>query len=86
MDSQEIRDRIMAAINGIIKDDTEGATSNLHDVLAAKMRARINPEAAAAAPDAPSDDVAVDDDVADDDVTDDLTDDEVKEDVDLTEE
>jgi hypothetical protein len=47
MDPQEIRDKIMAAINGIIKDDPAEAgepTANLHDVLAAKMRARMNPD------------------------------------------
>lgn len=49
MDSQEIRDKILAAINGLIKDDNESATANLHDVLAAKMRTRITPEAPEAA-------------------------------------
>lgn len=44
MDRQELRDKIMAAINGIIKDEPEVADANLHDVLAAKMRARINGE------------------------------------------
>jgi len=42
MNPQEIRDKLMAAINGIIKDEPDTAEANLHDILAAKMRARIN--------------------------------------------
>ena len=45
MNAQEIRDKIMAAINNLIKDEpdsSEAAEANLHDVLAAKMRARMN--------------------------------------------
>jgi len=41
MDQQEIKDRILAAINGLIKDETEEADKALHDVLAAKMKDRL---------------------------------------------
>lgn len=46
MDPQEMRDKIMAAINGLIKGEPESekeSETNIHDVLAAKMRDRINP-------------------------------------------
>lgn len=43
MDAQEIRDKIMSVINGMIKNETETSDANLHDVLAAKMRDRMNP-------------------------------------------
>ena len=55
MDKQEMRDKLMAAINSIIKDGPENpeamkdAETNLHDVLAAKMRDRIHGSEAHAA-------------------------------------
>lgn len=56
MDAQEMKDRLQGVINALIKDNPEDATKDLHDVLAAKMRARISPEDA----------VATDTDVTDD--------------------
>lgn len=44
MDAQEVKDRLKSVINHIIKDSPEEASKELHDVLAAKMRARIAPE------------------------------------------
>lgn len=44
MDPQEIRDKILASINNVIRNEDDEAIVNLHDVLAAKMRARINPQ------------------------------------------
>ena len=44
MDAQEVKDRLQAVINSLIKDQPEEASKELHDVLAAKMRARISPE------------------------------------------
>lgn len=44
MDAQEVKDRLQAVINSLIKDQPEDATKDLHDVLAAKMRDRISPE------------------------------------------
>lgn len=46
MDAQEMRDRLQGVINALIKDNPEAATADLHDVLAAKMKARISPEEA----------------------------------------
>ena len=46
MDAQEMKDRLQGVINALIKDNPEDATKDLHDVLAAKMRARISPEEA----------------------------------------
>lgn len=48
MDAQEMKDRLQGVINALIKDNPEDATKDLHDVLAAKMRARISPEDAVA--------------------------------------
>ena len=64
MDAQEVKDRLKTVINSLIKDDTEGASKDLHDVLAAKMRARISPE---------EEQVVTDDDDAGDDAGDDAT-------------
>jgi hypothetical protein len=47
MDAAEVKDRLKSVINNLIKDQPEEASKDLHDVLAAKMRDRINPEAAA---------------------------------------
>lgn len=44
MDAQEVKDRLKSVINHVIKDNPEEASKELHDVLAAKMRARIAPE------------------------------------------
>ena len=44
MDTQEMKDRLQAVINALIKDTPEEASKELHDVLAAKMRDRISPE------------------------------------------
>jgi DNA polymerase III delta prime subunit len=49
MDAAEVKDRLKSVINNLIKDQPEEASKDLHDVLAAKMRDRINPEAAAEA-------------------------------------
>jgi hypothetical protein len=64
MNPQEIRDKIMAAINGIIKDEPDTPEANLHDVLSAKMQARMTgtPEAPGEASDpesSPTEEVTV---------------------------
>ena len=46
MDAAEVKDRLKSMINNLIKDQPEEASKDLHDVLAAKMRDRINPEEA----------------------------------------
>ena len=48
MTPEEVKDKLKSVINSLIKDQPEDASKDLHDVLAAKMRDRINPEAAAA--------------------------------------
>lgn len=60
MDQAEINDRLKNVISSIIKDDPEAAKRELHDVLAAKMRARIEPEGTPAddASSTPADDAA----------------------------
>jgi hypothetical protein len=50
MDAQEMKDRLQGVINALIKDQPDQATQDLHDVLAAKMRARISPEEAVVEP------------------------------------
>lgn len=64
MDPQEIKDKLLGIVNNLIRDTDESradAQTEFHDVLAAKMRDRINPEAPASTPEP---DVTVD---ADDD-------------------
>lgn len=70
MDAEEVKDRLKGIINSIIKDQPEEASKELHDVLAAKMRARISPEEEVVSS---GDDDTTDDDnsTADDDTTDD---------------
>jgi hypothetical protein len=41
MSPEEIQDKLKNVINSLIKDNPEAAKSDLHDVLAAKMRERI---------------------------------------------
>jgi hypothetical protein len=62
MDAQEVKDRLKSVINNLIKDDPTAASQDLHDVLAAKMRARISPETAeeVVATDSVADDVDAD--------------------------
>lgn len=48
MTPEEVKDKLKSVINSLIKDQPDEASSSLHDVLAAKMRDRINPEAASA--------------------------------------
>ena len=49
MTPEEVKDKLKSVINSLIKDQPDDASKDLHDVLAAKMRDRINPEAAAEA-------------------------------------
>lgn len=67
MDPQEVTDRLKNVITNIIKDDPEAARAELHDVLAAKMRDRVNPpsETEASTEDSSEDD----DEVLDDDTS-----------------
>lgn len=65
MDAQEMKDRLQGVINALIKDQPDQANQDLHDVLAAKMRARISPEEAEHATD-PTDDSDIDNDPVDD--------------------
>lgn len=46
MDPQEVKDRLKNVFVNLVKDDKEAAQAELHDVLAAKMRNRVNPETA----------------------------------------
>ena len=66
MTPEEVKDKLKSVINSLIKDQPDEASKDLHDVLAAKMRDRINPEAAAEATSAADDsgegEVEVDDD------------------------
>ena len=70
MDAEEVKDRLKGVINSIIKDQPEEASKELHDVLAAKMRARISPEEEVVSSsdddDTIDDDTTVDDDTVDD--------------------
>jgi len=43
MDKEEIRAKLLDVVSSLIKDDADAAQSNVHDVLAAKMRDRVNP-------------------------------------------
>jgi len=43
MTPEEVRAKLRDTINALIKDEPEQATKSLHDVLAAKMRDRVNP-------------------------------------------
>jgi hypothetical protein len=69
MDAQEVRDRLKNVFVSMVKDDQDAAKAELHDVLAAKMRDRINPPAAEAVDghddniDVETDEVPIDDDV-----------------------
>ena len=57
MDNNEMKDKLRELINNLIKGedaDIEAASAAHHDVLAAKMRNRINPP--------PEDDEIIDDD------------------------
>ena len=47
MTPEQVKDKLKSVINSLIKDQPEEASKDLHDVLATKMRDRINPEAAA---------------------------------------
>jgi hypothetical protein len=72
MDREEIKATIKDVISNLVKDNIEGAQQGIHDVLAAKMRERINPSPVN------NDDPAgdhTDDDPVDDDSTDDPVDD-----------
>ena len=43
MDKDEVKAALRDVISSFIKDDPETANQNLHDVLSAKMRERVNP-------------------------------------------
>jgi hypothetical protein len=43
MDQDEIKAQLRDVISSFIKDDPETANQNLHAVLSAKMRERVNP-------------------------------------------
>ena len=43
MTPEEIKDKLKDTIVSFIKQDTETAKETLHDVLASKMRDRVNP-------------------------------------------
>ena len=45
MDKEEVKSALKDVITNLIKDDPETARQGLHDVLAAKMRDRVNPPA-----------------------------------------
>lgn len=44
MDAAEVQDKLKNVINSLIKGDTETSAAELHDVLVAKVRSRINPD------------------------------------------
>jgi len=46
--SQEVRDQLKQAVTALAKDDQEAAIKIFHDVLQAKMQARVNPQGTAA--------------------------------------
>ena len=57
MNPEEVKARIKDAVNAIIKDQPDDATTALHDVLSAKMRARVGNDAETTAEiDPPADD------------------------------
>ena len=44
MDKEEMKAALRDVIVGLVKDDTEESATKLHDVLAAKFKARLYPE------------------------------------------
>lgn len=48
MDKEETKAALKDVISNLIKDDPEAARQGLHDVLANKMRDRVNPQVEAA--------------------------------------
>ena len=45
MDKEEIKVALRNAVSSLIKDEPDAFKTNLHDVLAAKLRDRVNPPA-----------------------------------------
>lgn len=55
MSPEETKELLTSVINNLITDNSEDAQKGIHDVLSAKMRARINPAPAAGDEPAPTD-------------------------------
>jgi hypothetical protein len=63
MDQDEMKAALKDVISNLVKDDVESARQGIHDVLAAKMRDRINPPTQDQVSDEVVDDVVDDDNI-----------------------